>query len=33
MIEGGYNLLETLKDQIDMLMIFVSHKEKKREIF
>ena len=28
MIEGGHNLLETLKDKVDMVMIFVSHKNK-----
>ena len=27
MIEGGYNLLETLKDYVDVLMIFVSNKD------
>jgi len=27
MIEGGYNLLSTLKNEIDYLMLFVSHKE------
>lgn len=29
MIEGGYTLLKHLKDEIDMLMVFISHKEKK----
>jgi diaminohydroxyphosphoribosylaminopyrimidine deaminase/5-amino-6-(5-phosphoribosylamino)uracil reductase len=33
MIEGGYNLLEILKEEIDMLMVFISHKEKKSNIF
>ena len=28
MIEGGYNLLEKVEDKIDILMIFVSHKNK-----
>jgi diaminohydroxyphosphoribosylaminopyrimidine deaminase/5-amino-6-(5-phosphoribosylamino)uracil reductase len=28
MIEGGYSFLELLKNDIDMLMLFVSHKEK-----
>ena len=31
MIEGGYNLLKHLKYNIDMLMIFISHKEKKQK--
>lgn len=34
MIEGGYSFLELLKNDIDMLMLFVSHKEKlDRKIF
>ena len=28
MIEGGKNLLEVLKDKLDCLMLFISHKEK-----
>ncbi len=28
MIEGGYNLLENIKDRVDMLMLFISHKDK-----
>lgn len=28
MVEGGYNLLKLLRDNVDMLMLFVSHKEK-----
>jgi diaminohydroxyphosphoribosylaminopyrimidine deaminase/5-amino-6-(5-phosphoribosylamino)uracil reductase len=31
MIEGGYNLFECLKYNIDMLMIIISHKEKKQK--
>jgi diaminohydroxyphosphoribosylaminopyrimidine deaminase/5-amino-6-(5-phosphoribosylamino)uracil reductase len=27
MIEGGYNFLEVVKDKIDILMVFVSHKK------
>jgi diaminohydroxyphosphoribosylaminopyrimidine deaminase/5-amino-6-(5-phosphoribosylamino)uracil reductase len=27
MVEGGFNLLKTLKNHIDILMIFVSHKQ------
>ncbi len=27
MIEGGYNLLKNVKNEIDMLMLFVSHKK------
>jgi diaminohydroxyphosphoribosylaminopyrimidine deaminase/5-amino-6-(5-phosphoribosylamino)uracil reductase len=27
MIEGGYSLLESLKDKIDCLVVFISHKE------
>lgn len=30
MIEGGYDLLNDLKNEIDYLMLFVSHKEKKK---
>jgi len=33
MIEGGYTLLNHLKDEIDMLMVFISHKEKKDKLF
>ncbi len=33
MIEGGYNLLEIIKDKIDCLIIFISHKEKKNKQF
>ncbi len=33
MIEGGYNLIENMKENIDMLMLFISHKEKKKEQF
>ena len=33
MIEGGYNLLKNIKDEIDMLMVFISHKEKKEKTF
>ncbi|MGK0256061.1 MAG: diaminohydroxyphosphoribosylaminopyrimidine deaminase [Arcobacteraceae bacterium] len=29
MIEGGHNLLNTMKNKIDYLMLFISHKEKK----
>jgi len=28
MIEGGINLLESLKNEIDILMLFISHREK-----
>lgn len=33
MIEGGKNLLEVLKDKLDCLMLFISHKEKKQHQF
>ena len=33
MIEGGFNLFETLKNKIDMLMLFISHKEKQEKKF
>lgn len=33
MIEGGYNLLEILKDKIDMLMIFVSQNNPSNTLF
>jgi diaminohydroxyphosphoribosylaminopyrimidine deaminase/5-amino-6-(5-phosphoribosylamino)uracil reductase len=33
MLEGGYKLLENLKNEIDMLLVFISHKEKKEEVF
>jgi diaminohydroxyphosphoribosylaminopyrimidine deaminase/5-amino-6-(5-phosphoribosylamino)uracil reductase len=33
MVEGGYNLLKLLKNDIDMLMLFISHKEIKKEKF
>ena len=33
MIEGGRNLLNTLKEEIDLLMLFISHKEPKDEKF
>ena len=33
MIEGGYKLLDIMKDKIDMLMLFISHKEKKEHKF
>lgn len=28
MVEGGFNLLQKIKDDIDMLVLFISHKEK-----
>jgi diaminohydroxyphosphoribosylaminopyrimidine deaminase/5-amino-6-(5-phosphoribosylamino)uracil reductase len=31
MVEGGYNLLHNIKEEIDCLMIFISHKEKKNK--
>ncbi len=33
MIEGGYNLLENLKNEIDMLVLFVSHKNSQENKF
>ncbi|MEA2019816.1 MAG: bifunctional diaminohydroxyphosphoribosylaminopyrimidine deaminase/5-amino-6-(5-phosphoribosylamino)uracil reductase RibD [Campylobacterota bacterium] len=33
MIEGGYNLLKIIKDKVDCLMIFISHKQKKEKQF
>jgi len=33
MIEGGYRLLKSVKNKIDMLMLFVSHKKKYRNKF
>lgn len=33
MIEGGLSLLKTLKNDIDMLMLFVSHKQKAKNNF
>ena len=33
MIEGGYNLLENMKDKIHCLMLFISHKTKAKEQF
>jgi len=33
MIEGGYNLLKVMEDKIDMLMIFISHKNQKEKKF
>ena len=33
MIEGGFNLLKNIKNSIDMLMVFISHKEKKHTTF
>ena len=33
MVEGGLNLLNILKDDINMLMLFVSHKNKSKTIF
>jgi len=33
MVEGGYSLLDTIKDDIDMLMMFVSHKNKDSKSF
>jgi len=33
MIEGGKNLLQTLKNEIDLLMVFISHKDKKETQF
>jgi diaminohydroxyphosphoribosylaminopyrimidine deaminase/5-amino-6-(5-phosphoribosylamino)uracil reductase len=33
MVEGGYNFLEFIKDDIDMLMLFVSHKLKSQSKF
>ncbi len=33
MFEGGFSLLETVKNDINMLMLFVSHKEKKDTYF
>ncbi len=32
MIEGGLNLLNQLKDKVDMFMIFISHKDKNLEL-
>jgi diaminohydroxyphosphoribosylaminopyrimidine deaminase/5-amino-6-(5-phosphoribosylamino)uracil reductase len=33
MIEGGYNLLKNIKDDINMLMLFISHKDKTNKQF
>jgi len=33
MFEGGYSLLDTLKNNIDMLMLFISHKNKTKNKF
>ncbi len=33
MVEGGYTLLKHLKDKLDMVMVFISHKEKKEQQF
>jgi len=33
MIEGGFNLLNKVKSKINMLMLFVSHKKKSKNIF
>ena len=33
MCEGGYTLLKVLKNDIDMLMLFISHKDKKVKQF
>ena len=33
MVEGGYNLLDMINTQLDMLMIFISHKIKTNFIF
>ena len=33
MIEGGYNLLESIKDKIDYLVVFISHKIKAKKYF
>lgn len=33
MIEGGYNMLESIKDKIDYIIIFISHKQKKQKKF
>jgi len=33
MIEGGINLLESLKNKIDILMLFISHREKSSFLF
>ena len=33
MIEGGFSLLKTLKNDIDMLMLFISHKQKSKNKF
>jgi diaminohydroxyphosphoribosylaminopyrimidine deaminase/5-amino-6-(5-phosphoribosylamino)uracil reductase len=33
MIEGGYSLLKSIKNQLDLVMIFLSHKEKKKNQF
>jgi len=33
MIEGGYSLLNSIKDDIDMLMVFISHKDKDSKSF
>ena len=32
MFEGGYNLLKSIKNKIDYLMIFISHKQKQKKI-
>lgn len=32
MCEGGYTVLEKIKDKLDYLMLFISHKEKQKEI-
>ena len=33
MVEGGYNFLKLLKNDIDMLMLFISHKKSKNKQF
>jgi diaminohydroxyphosphoribosylaminopyrimidine deaminase/5-amino-6-(5-phosphoribosylamino)uracil reductase len=33
MIEGGYSLLRNIKDEIDCLMLFISHKKRKKNQF
>ncbi|MEA3383767.1 MAG: bifunctional diaminohydroxyphosphoribosylaminopyrimidine deaminase/5-amino-6-(5-phosphoribosylamino)uracil reductase RibD [Campylobacterota bacterium] len=33
MVEGGFNLLKSIEDKIDYLLLFISHKSKKENIF
>jgi len=33
MFEGGLNLLEQLKNKMDMVMLFISHRQKTQKVF